>query len=296
MDPDALFDALVEPIRRDTSSGAAELCAAAAGVLRDAAGRVPADSPEELRTALAELCRRVVAAQPAMAPLTSLARAVIDALDGAGTVDAARRSAALAAERFGASLDERRGRVAAHASRLLADAGRVATLSASSTVRAGLIAAGTAPGRVGPLRVLCFESRPLNEGRALAVALAGAGLAVEYAIDAAAHALVGECDAVVIGADAIGDGGVVAKIGSLALATAAAGAGVPLHVFADETKVLPRGRAPHLLDDRPAGEVWHAPGGIAVWNRYFELVPGTLVASFVTEHGALSPEEIEARR
>ena len=49
-------------------------------------------------------------------------------------------------------------------------------------------------------------------------------------------------------------------------------------------------------DDRPEAEVWKAPGGVRVWNRYFETVPLSLVTRIVTEDGPLPPEEVQALR
>jgi len=129
-----------------------------------------------------------------------------------------------------------------------------------------------------------------------AAALASAGVEVRYAVDAAAGALVPECDAVILGADSVGDAGVVNKIGSTALAHAARAAGVPVYVLADETKMLPTGFPQVLDDDRPGDEVWDAPGGVEVWNRYFEVVPMELVAAIATEEGIRTPSEVGRSR
>jgi translation initiation factor 2B subunit (eIF-2B alpha/beta/delta family) len=146
------------------------------------------------------------------------------------------------------------------------------------------------------ITVLCFESRPVNEGRHMAAALAKAGVDVVFAVDAAAQLLVPEADAVLLGADSIGDLGAVNKIGSASLAQAARVAGVPVHVLADETKILPRGFPQVLDDDRPGAEVWDAPPGVRIWNRYFEVVPLEWVTSVVTDLGVHSPQALEDRR
>ena len=49
-------------------------------------------------------------------------------------------------------------------------------------------------------------------------------------------------------------------------------------------------------DDRPGAEVWDAPAGVRVWNRYFEAVPLQMVTGVVTEEGVLTPGEVEAMR
>ncbi len=136
----------------------------------------------------------------------------------------------------------------------------------------------------------------MNEGRVMAEQLAAAGVDVTFAVDAAAHALVPTCDAIVIGADSIGDLGVVNKIGSAIIAQTAVASGLPVYVLADETKILPTGFPQVLEDDRPSAEVWEAPSGVVVWNRYFEVTPIEYVTAVVSEQGVLGPIELEEMR
>ena len=136
----------------------------------------------------------------------------------------------------------------------------------------------------------------MHEGRVMAEALAGAGIDVTFAVDAAADALLRHADLVLLGADSIGDLGVVNKIGSLGVALAARRRDIPVHVVADETKILPRGFPQHVVDDRPAEEVWEAPRGVSVWNRYFEVLPLEIVTSVVTDEAVYRAEELERRR
>lgn len=282
MASDPSFDDLVAPLRADNVSGASELSRTAADVLRRAAVRVRAGSVDEFRRGLGEVARRVREAQPSMAPLVTLTRRVLGAVEGAESLEDARHAAARAADEFRAGFDARVEAVVKAATEVLPPGGTVGTISASGTVRALL------ESEAGPrgIRVVCFESRPMNEGRALAEALAEAGVEVTYAVDAAIDSLASRCDVVLFGTDAIGDAGVVNKIGSRALARAAVEAGVPVYVLADHTKLLPRGHPQVLDDERPGEEVWaDAPDTVTVWNRYFEVVPTELVTGVVLEDG-----------
>jgi translation initiation factor 2B subunit (eIF-2B alpha/beta/delta family) len=292
MDPYPRFDELVAPLRDNVVSGASVLGRSAADVLRSAAIRLQAGSLEELHSGLGELSRRVLEAQPAMAPLVLLVRDVMAAVEAADSLESGRHAAASAADTFRNTLSGRGEAVAEAALELLPVGGIVGTISSSSTVRAALV------GEAGPrgISVLCFESRPMNEGRTFAESLAEAGVDIIYAVDAAARTLVPTCDAILVGADSIGDLGIVNKIGSAMIAQAATAAGVPVYVLADETKILPRGLSQLLDDDRPAAEVWDAPPGVRVWNRYFEVVPMEYVTAVVTEKGVLSPAELEEMR
>ena len=168
----------------------------------------------------------------------------------------------------------------------------MATISYSSTVLATLTHEGTRA--VG--QVICFESRPMREGETLATALAEVGVTVTFAVDAAASPLMGECDIMLLGADSIGDLGVVNKIGSAGLVDASIRRGVPVMVVSDETKILPIGFPQHLTDDRPPEEVWRAPAGVRVWNQYFESFELEHVTMVVTESDALTAPEVEKLR
>ena len=264
----------------------------AAEALRGAATRSQAGSLEEYRSELGEICAKVLDAQPAMAPLVTLVRNVLASVEASADLEAGRHAAIRTAEAFGSGLESRAESAAARAAALMPPGGTVATISFSSTVRVTLVHEDARSIE----QVICFESRPMREGEMLATALAKAGVAVMFAVDAAASTLMAECDMVLLGADSIGDRGVVNKIGSAGLVDAAMRHGVPVMVVSDETKILPIGFPQHLADDRPPEEVWGAPAGVRVWNRYFEAFELERVTTVVTESAALSPVEVEELR
>lgn len=286
------LDALVAPLRANVVSGAAVVARTAAEVVRRAAIRVPAGSAAELRVTLAELVVRILDAQPAMAPLVALGSRVLEAAGEGGSLEDARRAVAHEAEGFRIELERGTRAVGKAAARELPKRGTILTLSSSSTVRATLLE------RVDnrDLEVVCLEARPMSEGQAMAEALARAGIPVLYAVDAAAGSLLERVDLVLMGADSVGDRGIVNKIGSAALARDASARGIPFVVATDGTKLLPPGFPQPVDDDRPAEEVWRAPAGVRVWNRYFEIIPPTHVTTIVTEEGAGSPAEVDGDR
>ena len=292
MDASYRLDALVAPLRADVVSGAAVVGRMAAQVVRRGARHIPADTPAELQEGLARLSRAILDAQPAMAPLVRLVSDVLDAARDAESVEAAREAAAEAARAFREGQETRARVVARRASALLPDDGRILTLSSSSTVRSTLLHHA----ETRSFSAVCLEGRPVQEGQMLAETLARNGIRVTLAVDAAAASLAPLCDLALLGADSVGDAGVVNKIGSLAVVDAARRAGIPVHVVTDETKILPPGFPQPVDDDRPAEEVARTPSGVKVWNRYFECVPLAEVTSLVTEGATLSPAEVEELR
>jgi translation initiation factor eIF-2B subunit delta len=151
------------------------------------------------------------------------------------------------------------------------------------------------PGREA-LQVMVLESRPMLEGRLLAAALARAGVPVTLAVDAAASTLVRRCSMVLLGADSIGDAGVVNKVGTRTVTSEARAAGVPVLVLADDTKFLPPGFPQRLGGPRPSREVWQAPAGVRIWNEYFEAVPLESMTSVVSELATMTPEDVAEYR
>lgn len=292
MDRDLRLDALVGPLRDDVLSGAADIARVAANIVRRAAQEIPAENVAELRRELADVGAAILDAQPVMAPLVTLVGAVLGAVEEASDVEGGREAARRTAERFRTDLGRRAARVAARAAALLPEQGPVLTLSASSTVRQALLANPN----LEALPVMILEGRPMQEGRLLAAELVRAGVPVTMAVDAAATTLVRQCAMVLLGADSVGDVGVINKVGSLALASAARAAGVPVLVLTDETKILPPGFPQPLGAQRPSREVWQAPPGVRVWNQYFEALPLDAVSSVVSESATMSPADVEEYR
>lgn len=284
--------ALVAPLRADVVSGAAQLARQASEALAEVAGWPGVASTADLRSLVAEAGIRAIEAQPAMAPMVTLVARVLNALGGLERLDDARDAARRTAREFGSSLDDRAVALARRAADLLPAEGDILTLSSSSTVRRVLLHEPSA--RTG--RVVVLESRPAAEGRETARALAEAGVPVLFAVDAAAPTLAERCAVVLLGADSIGDRGVVNKVGSLAATLGARRADVPVMVVSDATKILPPGFPQHVSDDRPGEQVWSAPPGVAVWNRYFEAVPLAVVDVVVTDTDVFDPAGIDAFR
>ncbi|HUF11646.1 MAG TPA: hypothetical protein VMN78_00935 [Longimicrobiales bacterium] len=281
-------DAIIEGIRNETRRGASDVVRDALLAYEAAVDESPAGMTS-LRVARA--ARALVDAQPAMAPLFALACSVLRAADS--PPEAAGPAVRQALREFATRLDRIAREVPERAEGLVPAGGRVLTLSASSTVRRALCLAAARR----TFDVVCLEGRPGMEGRDMALSLARKGIAVSITVDAACGAVVRDCDVVLVGADAIGDLGVVNKIGTRAAALLARRAGVPFYALADTTKLLPAGWPQEVDDARPAAEVWsEAPPEIAVWNRYFEATPLSYFDGVVTEDGLRTEADIETLR
>jgi methylthioribose-1-phosphate isomerase len=175
--------------------------------------------------------------------------------------------------------------------------GDLATLGGGTAL--GAIRALADDGRIA--EVLTTETRPLLQGARLTVwELDRAGIPHRLCVDSAAAAAmaVGLVDAVVVGADRIAANGDTAnKIGTYALACAAAQHRIPFVVVAPRSTVDPdtADGAAIPIEDRDPGEVTYLAGtattvaGTRVYNPAFDVTPATLITAIVTEDATWRP-------
>ncbi|MCY4487410.1 MAG: hypothetical protein OXF11_09895 [Deltaproteobacteria bacterium] len=300
-------DAAVESIRNDNTSGSQTISRHAAALAAErvdqacgehaVASRGTADHGHVVALIL-ELGNALIEAHPAMAPLYNLFGAVLESVpddDGgsAGTPahddipGRVRRAAGAFVER----MDEHNRAIGRHLGAIIEPGAAIFTHSASSTVRAALLSCRDAGRRFS---VHCTESRPVDEGSALARELARHGIAATLSSDSLAFALLrrSERAMLVVGADAVTAHGVVNKAGTLGLATAARSWGVPFYVLAGSEKFLPSASRDSHLRERPPEEILaEIPEGLRVINYYFDLTPLDCVTAIITEEGRLTARE-----
>jgi len=291
------MDQRIAGLSRDNMSGATDLTLVAIAILEDFAVVAMEWPATKRHDELTGVARRLVQAQPAMAPILNLCSRVLYAGESAEETGTAWRDTVLwALSQFGDQLSRSNDRIAEEAWPLFADyagAGRVLVHSASSAVIAALLAAHARGAR---LAVTCTESRPQLEGRQMAEYLAAKGLDVTLIVDAGMTLAATGCDLCLVGADAVGMGGVVNKLGTRGLALAARAVGIPLFTLCSMLKFWPAaaGGGPALgdADEHDPGEVYDGEATVKVSNRYFESCPLELFAGIVTDEGVLSPTEV----
>lgn len=145
------------------------------------------------------------------------------------------------------------------------------------------------------LKIYVTESRPGYEGRRLAERLVRRGYNVTLLVDAAASYVMDRnlVDAVVLGCDAIlNDCSIANKIGSKMIALIAEDAGIPVKVITDSWKAAIHGFS---FEEHSSEEVYIGNRGVQVLNPYFEVVPSRVISLFITEWGAVNPQELARR-
>ena len=155
------------------------------------------------------------------------------------------------------------------------------------------------------LHVYADETRPLLQGaRLTSWELQRRGIEVTVICDsAAAHVMrEGRVQAVVTGADRIAANGDAAnKIGTYAVALAAAAHDIPFYVAAPtSTFDLSLASGEEIpIEQRAAEEITHgfgrqtAPDGVDVYNPAFDVTPARLIRALICERGIIEPVTTE---
>ena len=279
------------PLAQDSISPQTSLVEQAVPWLLD---RIEADDPRPLGARLLDDVLALADAQPAMAALLALGTRALEVARKAARESApeaeAKQRVALALTAWRDDFRAATLAVVSHAQGVVPGSPWIATTTHSSLVERALLEAH-AGGK--DVRVLLSESRPMNEGQGLARALAKAGIASWFAVDAALPLLLPQAGAVWIGVDAVREKTFVTKAGTYALLLVAREASVPAYALAQRAKFLPDRCTRLTLPRRAAEDVWADPPPlVSVVNLPFEEVPLGLVRGVVTEGGFLGPREI----
>lgn len=130
------------------------------------------------------------------------------------------------------------------------------------------------------LEVVCSESRPKYEGRKLIKNLAGKNFIL--VVDCAIFSFIDSVDAIVLGADAMVDGGIVNKIGTYPIAVLAKMKKKPLYVLSSSYKRFPF----VFIKEEKGEEIWKTNiKNLKIKNLYFDFTPSQMISFFVTEKG-----------
>lgn len=138
--------------------------------------------------------------------------------------------------------------------------------------------------------VVCFETRPLFQGRLTAKNLIKAGIRTTLTVDSAMTDAfeVFPPKLVLVGCDAIMKNFFVNKIGTDTLAHISARNKIPFYVCGETFKYTENLR----IEERDPSEVWkNKPKGLNIWNPAFDTINVRHVKGFITEKGIIERVE-----
>ena len=278
------FQGRLRALQQDRVHGASELAREALRILADVALHAAAEDVIQMRVLLGDRAGALAGARPSMAPLHNLLgrwqRGLADLKHD--DLDRFRSRAAEAAMALVSASERAVVEAAGHARDGLAESRTLITHSLSSTVSETL---RRLKGR--GLRVIATESRPLNEGYALAERLSAWGISTRLITDAQLGFFAKQADAALVGADSLlPDGAVLNKAGTYLLALAARDADVPFYVCCESFKLrTPEMGEPELEEMDPAELSGPDLARVEIRNLYFDITPSRLISAWITERG-----------
>ena len=173
--------------------------------------------------------------------------------------------------------------------RLIMDHHIILTHSASSVVESIFRDAKRQKKR---FRLICTESRPLNEGAKMAERLAAEGVKVRLIPDADIARAVRDCHFVLTGTDRFTETSFINKTGTHAIATLANEMNKPLYVAGEADKVLLKRTYPVRFAQNDPDEILDASSeNLQVENVYFEESPLSYADKIILEDGVFELKE-----
>jgi len=147
------------------------------------------------------------------------------------------------------------------------------------------------------ISVIACLTEPQEQGVLTAKELSKEGIPVTLIDDNAMGHFIKDVDVVIVGADALRLEGLVNKIGTRLLATAASSAHKPFYVVANSLK-LDR-RENFKIEERPVREIFRKITnkerikGVEIRNPAFDITPWEFVTAVITEQGMILPSKIK---
>lgn len=282
-----MIDETVEEIEDMQTHSSSEVAVKAARAL-EAVTDAEYATVEEYGRSLERNCRALRHANPSHATLYSTMQAIEAAVAAAdpATVEAAKGRTLAAIDEEVDRITAAKGAAAAEAAARLEDGGSYLTLDFSTTVLEAVetvVADGDAS-----VSVTVLESRPRYLGRKMARRLATIeGVEPKLVVDGAMGHAVEACDRVLVGITCVVDDTLYNRTGTYPLAVVADRAGVPMHAVGSRRKVVDDTFV-FENEHRPSSEVSLEPlEGVAVENLAYDATPVSLLASVLTDEGAL---------
>jgi translation initiation factor eIF-2B subunit delta len=142
------------------------------------------------------------------------------------------------------------------------------------------------------LRIICTESRPMNEGIKFAKKLGEAGIKVELVTDSAIYNYLKVANIAIVGGDAIVENGLVNKTGTLGIALASNYYNVDFYSLCGTEKILPIGYNLKISKKNPEEIISYKIKNVTPINFYFDITPLNLLTGIITEEGIKKQTEI----
>ncbi len=283
----------VEAIRQDSVHGSLYLSNQALDLVEDFIQRRLYRNRTELIQALSKLSNALVRAKPLMALIYNRTRRVLKFIQTIPKeekdIEHIRTLALQEVDRIREETAEQLQTVARLGARLILDGHVVLTHSASSMVESVFKFARQNRKK---FKVICTESRPLGEGRELAVRLANMGIKTTLIPDADIARAMEAAHFAYLGTDRFTENTFVNKTGTHAISVMARNVNKPVYVVGLSEKILLKRTYPcRYLPAPPTELIPESVPNLSVQNLYFEETPIELVDKVIIDTGVFELKE-----
>ncbi len=289
------FSQIVDLIRDDNTSGATEIAKNALRAITS--DLVPLDN-QNLNYFFLKRARLLISTHPEMTILDSVLREFFLYLEHVTEqvcVENLEQIIYSNGERVLEAISRRERQTIENLSKYLENYHKILTLSWSSTIFKSLQKLKEDSANI-KRTIIVAESRPLFEGRKLAIKLSKLGYQVDIIADAAIGHFIGKVEIGVSGADAVYvDGSIVNKIGTYFLSLCCRDFKPPIPFIVGTT--TDKFSYPSLSESfTPVSKKYPPEELFENWeenkvipqNEYFETVPERLISAMVTENGVIA--------
>ena len=283
----------IEEIKADNSHGSVYLSNQAVNIVEEFIARNSYRNRTELLQSLSKLNNALVRAKPLMALIYNRTRNVLEFIHDMPKEEKdiqTIRSAALKSIKDQRSSAEKNLKaITRFGARLIMEHHVVLVHSASKIVESILLEARRLRKR---FKVICTESRPLNEGSQMAYRLSKAGIKTKLITDADITRAINEANFVLTGTDRITETAFINKTGTHTLAILADKVNKPLYVAGETDKILLKRTYPVRFSQQNFQEVYDEKNSnLTVSNIYFEEIPLSFVDKMIIEDGIFELKE-----
>jgi translation initiation factor 2B subunit (eIF-2B alpha/beta/delta family) len=286
-----LIQKKIEQIRFDNTSGSAELTKQAAETFIFLVKNISVSNPTKLVKLIKKTAQELIYAQPIMASIINLSNNLLIGIYGIKNLNELKQVVHTNCEQFIQNLAYTEKKIGELTTKIIKDDSIIITHSYSSTLLNTLIFAKENGKK---FKVICTESRPINEGLQLAKKLGKKGINVKLVVDAAIFSYISGSDLILVGTDAVTNSGLVNKIGTLGLAIVSKQYNKTMYSLCSTDKIVSGNYPINIKRLKNSNEIIDKKlYNVIPENYYFDLTPLDYLSGIITEKGIQSPIEIK---
>jgi translation initiation factor 2B subunit (eIF-2B alpha/beta/delta family) len=283
----------IKDIKDDTFSGSFEISQNALYVLLDFIEKNKTSNAEKLVEECNALGKEIIKSQPNMVNIRRKISTVIYHMkrllkSNKSTSDIKKTSKSKIQEILKAA-ESKKKKIGNIGAKLIFNHSKILTISSSSLIKEIFYSAHQLKRKFS---IYCLESRPNNEGQALAFELAKKGIPCVLTTDAMMGQVLNEVNMVISGADRIYESGFVNKTGTLPLAITSKKFQIPFYIAVETDKILKEiDRSLRFYPQEPNEIYKGIHNNLTISNYYFESVEFDYVTKIICEDGVFDTGE-----